>query len=101
VLKGKGVRAAADGITPRSFELLVHFWENGRSNLERYDLCGSVDILAEELAKKEKQVSHPAKTAHRVLRSGQAGIRDDRGGRGEGAQAKAYATGRPSWLGVN
>ena len=59
MLKGKGVRAAADGITPRSFELLVHFWESGRSNLERYDLCGSVDILAEELAKKEKQVSPP------------------------------------------
>jgi hypothetical protein len=34
-------------------------------------------LSAEEQSKNEKQIPHPAKTAHRVLRSGQAGIRDD------------------------
>ena len=61
MLKGKGVRAAADGITPRCFELLVHFGKTPIRISNAVTFVGSVDILAEELAKKEKRSLIPPK----------------------------------------
>jgi hypothetical protein len=38
------------------------------------NLCGAVGMLAEERAQHEQQIPHPAKSAHRKIRSGQAGF---------------------------